>query len=224
MTQELQNRHADTVSRTSTDRSSDIEVIEHESDEETVQNESVTVRDMLLSDWDASHIDSDVPLDLSPGQKAYVHVPNTSVNFWLNLSVLVAVASVLGLGLGNYIGSYVNWAGRNAAKTIPSDHISHLQQLQQQLDDCLHDNEILLNVTAFNFHHQTTSVQTMSDEGPDLTRSESTTEVLSVRSSESSPESADEAHLQQPDLLTQGREVLVRKSSALSEYLPCFHR
>lgn len=129
--------------------SSDMEVVEHDSDDDVVQESSGSVS-MLLRDrtaraMDWSFSDSDATLDLTPGPRAYIHHPNDSVNFWLNLSLLVAVTSVLGMGLGNYIGSYVNWP-RQAMDPQPLP--SHLKHLQQQLDDCLHEKELLLNSTA----------------------------------------------------------------------------
>lgn len=96
-------------------------------------------------DW--SFAEDDGSLDLSPGQKAYIHMPNSSVNFWLNLSVLVAVTSVMGMGIGNYIGSYMNWPRHSSATHPTSD--SHIE-LQQQLDDCIHDKEVLLNSSVIN--------------------------------------------------------------------------
>ena len=95
-------------------------------------------------DLDWSFTEGNGILDLSPGQRAYIHRPNDSVNFWLNLSLLVAVTYVLGLGFGSYMGSLVNWADR---VPVDSRHAVRMQHLQQQLDDCILDREILLNST-----------------------------------------------------------------------------
>lgn len=81
------------------------------------------------NDEDGSN-DSVETIDLSPGPKAYFHVPNETVNVFLNVCVLVTCAAVAGLGIGNYVSSF-------------RSHDT-LKRVEQQLIDCLQNQQILL--------------------------------------------------------------------------------
>lgn len=227
------------IASSSVDRSSDIEVIEHDSDDETILNESTNSVSMLQRgesiaqgmDWSFGTDDDELDLNLEPGPKAYTHHPNESVNFWLNLSVLVAVASVMGMGIGNYVGSYVNWP-QQLMKGQPS---SHLKNLQQQLDDCLHEKELLSNGSAVNQireaidghdeHHF--GMTTRYAEGPD-TRERTLQRNLQVQ--RQSPNAVPEIRHTPRDRHTRhssisapsSQQVIIRKSSAIGElfFLP----
>jgi len=83
---------------------------------------------------------TDQELDLTPGVKAYRHVPNESVNLWLNISLLVTCACVAGLGLGNYYGSM--WS------ESPTEQ---MKRVEKQLTDCLQNQEMLLqNISSIS--------------------------------------------------------------------------
>ena len=219
----------------STDRSSDIEVIEHDSDEETVQNESAGSISMLLRDddneggMDWSFTDGDGTLDLTPGPKAYLHYPNNSVNFWLNLSLLVAVTSVVGMGLGNYIGSYMNWP----RQAVDGQRSAHLKHLQQQLDDCVHEKELLINSTVLNevrtaIEHDPFHMTTTFPVRPE-TEIESRQRNLQVhrQSADASPHptpQSRERHTRHSEVQVLNQQVIIRKSSAIGELrFVCLH-
>lgn len=75
-------------------------------------------------------------IDLSPGTRAYVHVPNPGVNVKLNLLLFMAVTAVVGLGIGNYLG----WSA-NSHKQLSMAQVMKLKQLQDELIICMESQE-----------------------------------------------------------------------------------
>lgn len=218
----------------SSDRGSDMEIIEHDSDEEEELHESVGSFDTLLrgegSAMDWSFTDGDGALDLSPGPKAYIHHPNNSVNFWLNLSLLVAVTSVVGMGLGNYIGSYVNWP----RQAMDGQHQeAHLKHLHQKLDDCLHDKDMLSNSTVLNdiatvAGRDTFAMTTSFSVVPEAVQEiQDADHIIDHRQTVHAEQEIIplllEAHTPHSKVQVADKQVIIRKSSDISElHIVCF--
>lgn len=71
-------------------------------------------------------------LNLSPRSKAYSHIPNQSVNSQLNVILIMSVAAVAGLAVGNYLG----WS-RSPGPDFPAyRQMMKLKQLQEELSTC----------------------------------------------------------------------------------------
>lgn len=156
----------------SPDRNSDIEVID-EDDEHLNHQREILDENLRPSRSSFNNLNllfghltnrsgsydslADQEIDLTPGVKAYRHVPNESVNLWLNISLLVTCACVAGLGLGNYYGSM--WS------ESPTEQ---MRRVQQQLTDCLQNQEMLLqNISSLSKilveqQHQNVSMSTPS--------------------------------------------------------------
>jgi hypothetical protein len=224
------DRQHDAASAASSVHSSDIEVIEHDSDEDTILNESTTTlhqgqRYARVFDhgMDWSFADGDGVLDLSPGTKAYMHHPNDSVNFWLNLSVLVAVTAVAGMGIGNYVGTYVNWPRHSLDIAYQTLHFKHLQS---QLDDCLHDKDLLLNGT--DLHDMDSGlipITTTLTIGPHNKQEHQKEHPHPENHPTESPAPQSPPITSMPrenphsEVRVPGQQMIVRKSSAISEFL-----
>ena len=84
-------------------------------------------------------------LDLSPGLKAYSHVPNQSVNSQLNALLIISVAAVAGLALGNYLG----WSRSPAPDLSTHYQLMKLKQLQEELSTCKEHQVDRMNNSCF---------------------------------------------------------------------------
>lgn len=82
-------------------------------------------------------------LDLSPGLKAYSHVPNQSVNSQLNALLVISLAAVAGLALGNYLG----WSPAPDLST--HYQLMKLKQLQEELSTCKEHQVDGMNSSCF---------------------------------------------------------------------------
>lgn len=126
--------------------SSDIEVIQEACNESESLSSSFKAIDSILLSPSPSYanfetsellLNPEEEMDLNPGIKVYrkPYTPNAKVNSLLNISLLIAVAAVTGLGIGNYI------TNRGLVQVKE-------QFLKQQLETCL-----LLNQTARTSSH-----------------------------------------------------------------------
>ena len=71
-------------------------------------------------------------LDLSPGSKAYSHIPNQSVNSQLTVILIMSVAAVAGMAVGNYLG----WSKSPSTDFSAYHQLLKLKQLQEELSTC----------------------------------------------------------------------------------------
>lgn len=132
--------------RSTSSSSSDIEVIQEACIENESPAPSYKAIDTLLSpspsyaNLETSELllNPEEEIDLNPGIKVYrkPYTPNAKVNYLLNISLLVAVAAVTGLGIGNYI------TNRGLVKVKE-------QFLKQQLETCLMLNQTSITNTQF---------------------------------------------------------------------------
>ncbi|CAG2173933.1 unnamed protein product, partial [Oppiella nova] len=75
-------------------------------------------------------------VELKRGTRAYVHTPNTGLNGKLNLILILSVSTVVGLGIGNFIGWSNHW---NKHKQLSLGQVLKLKQLQDELVVCMQD-------------------------------------------------------------------------------------
>ena len=73
-------------------------------------------------------------VDLNRGPRAYVHTPNTGLNGKLNLILVLSVFTVIGLGIGNYIGWSNHWSHNSQ---LSMGQVIKLKQLQDELVVCM---------------------------------------------------------------------------------------
>lgn len=84
---------------------------------------------------DASSLNyRELELELNSGPRAYVHTPNIGLNGKLNLILILSVFTVVGLGIGNYIGWSNHWEHQ---KQLSLGQILKLKQLQDELVVCM---------------------------------------------------------------------------------------
>ena len=136
---QMMNKEEEENKRVTEDTQSDIEVI---SDDIGLMDE------VFLSNLDSSTIFNQLPLCplMSTGiTRSYTHTPNKRFNWRLNLSVLVAVTAVIGLGIGNYL------ANSNKPSTeknhVSTAQVMKLMNLQDELLDCLERHKSETNVS-----------------------------------------------------------------------------
>lgn len=70
--------------------------------------------------------------DQSPRPKAYLHIPNQSVNSQLTVILIMSVAAVAGLAVGNYLG----WSRSPEMSLSTHSQLMKLKQLQEELSSC----------------------------------------------------------------------------------------
>ena len=70
--------------------------------------------------------------------RAYVHTPNTVLNGKLNLILILTVATVIGLGIGHFIGWSNQWRQQ---KQLSMGQVIKLKQLQDDLLVCMKNQD-----------------------------------------------------------------------------------
>lgn len=66
--------------------------------------------------------------------RGYVHEPNTVLNNKLNIVLLLSFTTVLGLGIGHFLGWSHFW---NNQQRLSLSQVMKLRQLQNDLLDCM---------------------------------------------------------------------------------------
>lgn len=77
-------------------------------------------------------------VELNRGPRAYVHTPNTGLNGKLNLILVLSVFTVVGLGVGNYIGWSNHWRHN---RQLSMGQVIKLKQLQDELVVCMQNKD-----------------------------------------------------------------------------------
>jgi hypothetical protein len=83
-------------------------------------------------------------VELKRGVRAYVHTPNTGLNGKLNLILILSVSTVIGLGIGNFIGWSNYWKQQ---KQLSLGQVMKLKQLQDELVVCMQNQAKTWNQT-----------------------------------------------------------------------------
>ncbi|XP_022244288.1 uncharacterized protein LOC106461577 isoform X2 [Limulus polyphemus] len=81
-------------------------------------------------------------VDLRPSHRCYVNTPKIRLNFTLSMVAVFAMTTVIGLGVGNYLGWSHQWVHSSQVTLDPTDE---LKQMQNELLQCLREENTELS-------------------------------------------------------------------------------